>query len=129
MHPIDELFERLSWGSPLEVQQAAIEEARSIQNLWMFVLPGYRKDVWENCARILAEHSDEELEPYLDGMFEWLQDMNWPGAFIIFDRMKRLAEPRRSRRLKAIKARAAKLDDDEWIYYLNELEQAIRSEG
>jgi len=29
MHPIDELFERLSWDRPAEVQQAAMEEAES----------------------------------------------------------------------------------------------------
>lgn len=31
--------------------------------------------------------SDEELEPYLISLFEWVQDMNWPGATLIFNRL------------------------------------------
>lgn len=129
MHSIDEFYERLSWGSQPEVQKAAVEEARSIQSLWLFVLPGYRKDIWENCARILAERSDEELEPYLYPILKWMQDMNWPGAFIIFDRLQRMPESRLSYGLRLRRQEAVKLEDDVWLENLDELERAVRSEG
>ena len=33
------------------------------------------------------QKKDEELAKYCIKLFEWLQDMNWPGAEIIFDRL------------------------------------------
>lgn len=36
----------------------------------------------------MADKSDEVLAPYLIPLFEWLQDMNWPGAYRIYDRLK-----------------------------------------
>ena len=34
--------------------------------------PRHNKNVWENCAAIIAEKSDEELETYLTELLEWL---------------------------------------------------------
>lgn len=51
-----------------------------------------RKNVWENCAKVLSECSDEELSPYLAELMVWLQDMNWPGAFCIARRLRKMQE-------------------------------------
>ena len=48
----------------------------------------HNQNVWENCAAILAKRSDEELSYYLVELLEWLQDLNWPGALVILDRLK-----------------------------------------
>ena len=45
------------------------------------------KNVWNNCAKILSDKSDEELSPYLPELFRWLKDLNWPGAICIYDRL------------------------------------------
>lgn len=43
--------------------------------------------MWNNCAKILSDKSDEELSPYLPELFRWLKDLNWPGAICIYDRL------------------------------------------
>ena len=54
------------------------------------------KHVWENCAKIFISKSDEELSPYYGALFEWLQDMNWPGAELIYDRLIKVKDPQLS---------------------------------
>ena len=48
------------------------------------------KSIWENCAKVLISKEDQELNLYLISMFQWLQDMNWPGAELIYERLKRM---------------------------------------
>ena len=54
----------------------------------MLILPPVAPSAWECCAQVLCKKSDMVLEPYLSGPLEWLQDLNWPGALIILERLK-----------------------------------------
>ena len=45
---------------------------------------------WENCAKVICEKTDEELNKYTCEMLEWLQDINWPGAFLIMERLEKM---------------------------------------
>ena len=129
MHLFDDFYSRLSWSSPEEVQKSAIEEASSIQNLWLFIQPMILpnpKAVWENCAIILAQRTDSELEPYLDRIFEWLQDLNWPGAIIIHNRLLDMEEQMRSEQLARSQKQAQRENDDEWLFNLKYLQDKIR---
>ena len=66
-----------------------------IKDIQAFIQPcteSYNKNVWDNCALIISKRSDAELLPYLDKLFAWLQDMNWPGAFCILDRLRKYAK-------------------------------------
>lgn len=87
---IDELFDMLSWRSDEETQRRGIELAKHTQCYSVFLQPHgltHDKDVWENCAKILSEYPDEILKYCTLEMLEWLEDMNWPGAEIILDRL------------------------------------------
>lgn len=89
---IDEIIDMLVWNRPEEVQKEGLRLAREVKCLNAFVQPcfsGYSKNVWDNCALVLAERSDEELQPVIIELFRWLEDMNWPGAECIYDRLKR----------------------------------------
>lgn len=89
---IEKIFNMIDWNNREDIQQEGIELARQIENIEMFLqpdIPLYSKNIWENCAKILSKKSDEVLKPYLIPLLEWLQDINWPGAFIILDRLKR----------------------------------------
>ncbi len=88
MLDIDQIFEMLSSYSNEGDQSKGIEEAKKIRNLSVLIQPMESKSLWENCAKVLATKSDELLDPYLVPLFEWLQDMNWPGADIIYNRLK-----------------------------------------
>lgn len=86
MVDITEIMDMLDWHMPAEIQTEGISLARNIGTITPFIqplTPKHNKNVWENCAVIISERSDEEIKPHLPEVLEWLQDMNWPGAFCI----------------------------------------------
>ena len=86
-YSIDRIMEMLSIDNPIEIQNRGIELAANTRFLSVFIMPIEDKGVWENCARIIANKSDTELQLYFFDLLEWLKDMNWPGAYIIYDRL------------------------------------------
>lgn len=86
-YSIDEIYEMLSWNNDISVQIKGITEGNRIKNLSVFIMPIETKAIWENCAKILVSKSDDELSLYYFKLFQWLQDMNWPGAYLIYDRL------------------------------------------
>ncbi len=90
MSTIDELLDKLSWNMPADIQSEGVNEAREFYSIKCFFQPcdkKHSKDVWENCANIIASRTDDEIEPYIVDMFLWLEDMNWPGADTIYNRL------------------------------------------
>ena len=61
---IDTLFVMLDEEQPTEVQEAALREARKIKSLSVFMQPIEYKWSWENCAKVICEKTDEELDKY-----------------------------------------------------------------
>ena len=95
-YSIDEIYDLFMWDNQLSNEeneakaQKGIEAAKQIKNLFPFmrpivVPPKKSKSVWEPCAKVVAMRSDEELLPYIFLLLEWVQDLNWPGAEIIYD--------------------------------------------
>jgi len=118
---IDDLFEMLSWNSDSETQAKGRMIASQIKSLFIFLQPTGNKSVWENCAKILSEKSDENLEMYLYQLLEWIQDINWPGAFIVLDRMKRFSAKKIKGPLQYCIKQAMTSQDNEWLDYLSML--------
>lgn len=88
---IDYIMNLIDWNSSIENQNKGIKLAKDVKCINVFLQPcdnKYNKNVWDNCAKIIAKRCDKELEPYLHELFEWLMDMNWPGADSIFERLK-----------------------------------------
>jgi hypothetical protein len=73
----------------------------------------FNKNVWDNCANIICEKSDKELEPYLMQLLEWIQDLNWPGAMRIFNRLETYSDRSSILALRAICIELANLNSDE----------------
>ena len=95
MVDITEIMDMLDWHMSSEIQIEGISLARNIETIIPFIqplTPKYNKNVWENCAVIISERSDKEIKPHLPKVLEWLQDMNWPGAFCILDRLKNYSD-------------------------------------
>ena len=57
----------------------------------MKIVPSDKFD-FEACNNLLSA-SDEDVIKNIDELFEWLQDMNWPVAPKIIERLKLLEEP------------------------------------
>lgn len=79
-----ELVGKLHWYCPAEEQKLAIEEIVQRVNfdLSLLIRP-ISKMYWDNAALVLSRMKFERLLPIMDGLFEWLQDLNWPGANMI----------------------------------------------
>ena len=95
MVDVTDIMDMLDWHKPSEIQAKGISLARDIETIVPFIqplTPKHNKNVWENCAKIIAERNDEELKPYLIELLEWLQDMNWPGAFCILNRLQKYSD-------------------------------------
>ncbi len=92
MDSIDYIMGLLDWNQSTNEQEKGLKLAGNIECINAFLLPcnkNYNKNVWDNCAKILSNRTDEELTPYLLQLLEWLRDFNWPGALCIFDRLKK----------------------------------------
>lgn len=127
MADITEIMDMLDWHMSSEIQAEGISLARNIETIIPFIqplTPKYNKNVWENCAVIISERSDEEIKPHLPEVLEWLQDMNWPGAFCILDRLQKYEDIDSLNKSLMICLRKAKmLNDETWECNLNMLLQ------
>ena len=129
MVDITEIMDMLDWHMPSEIQIEGISLARNIETIIPFIqplTPKHNKNVWENCAVIISEKSDEIIKPHLAELLEWLQDMNWPGAFCILDRLKKYSD--KNSILSAINIclqRAKNCNDEIWEGNLLMLQQML----
>lgn len=113
-------MERLSWSNTMDDQEKAVSELANSRDIDLkaLIMPSGRKDCWANCARVICARSDQEIIGIALEMFEWLQDLNWPGATDIVSRLKELPADV-LRRLYRISLEKAKRDD-EWLFSLRE---------
>ena len=128
MIDIDYIMGLLDWNKSIADQAEGIKMAENIENINVFLQPcskNYNKNVWDNCAKILSARSNEELSPYMIELMEWLQDMNWPGAFCIFDRLKGMVNEQLFQYSYTICLKCARaLDDETWESNLKMLNEA-----
>lgn len=126
---LDEIYESFIWDSSYTDDEyeskisVGINEAKKYKYLYPFiqpVIPEKSKCIWEPCAKVIALKKDEELKPYLYLLFEWLQDLNWPGAYIIFDRLLKMPYSLLKDELNYCKLRAEKEKDELWLMALED---------
>lgn len=87
MVDIDYIFELIKSDNK-QVIDKGITLARDVKHLDAFIKPcRYGSYTWEICASIICDRSDEELFPYLDELFCWIEDIRMPGAKIVFERL------------------------------------------
>ena len=67
MVDITEIMDMVDWHMPSEIQSKGISLARNTETIIPFIqplTPKHNKNVWENCAVIISERSDEEIKPH-----------------------------------------------------------------
>ena len=131
MVDITEILDMLDWRMSSEIQSKGISLARNIETISLFIqpiTPKHNKNVWGNCAEIIAEKSDEKLKLYLLELLEWLQDMNWPGAFCILNRLKKYSDKNYIyNAINVCMEKARKCEDAVWESNLRLLLEALGS--
>lgn len=125
MYGIDEIMNMIDWNQSSENQEMGLKLADSINCINVFLQPKDKKNnknVWENCAKVLSKKTDEKLQPYLEELLEWLQDLNWPGAITILERLLYYKDTERLAMVfKECVNRAFLLGEDKWLVNLSEL--------
>ena len=129
MCDIDYIFDLIDWNQPQEIQKRGLELAKSVKSINAFLQPcdkKYNKNVWDNCAKILYERGDEELRPYLGRLMEWLEDMNAPGAFVVFDRLLLFRDKQWLKYIISVYMKEAELlSENVWFENLNNLNSML----
>ena len=118
---IDTLFVMLDEEQPTEVQEAALREARKIKSLSVFMQPIEYGWSWENCAKVICEKTDKELDTYICEMLKWLRDLNWPGAFLVMERLEKMDSQLLVYAVGYQVKQAILLKDNEWLTYMSYL--------
>lgn len=133
---IDEIYNLLMWDNQLSDEeneikaQRGIDAAKQIKNLFPFIQPitvppEKSKPVWEPCAKIVAMRSDEELEPFMFMLLEWIQDLNWPGELIIYNRLAQIPFNTIEFAFKHSRIKAEQTNDSCWLAVLDDLYEDI----
>lgn len=117
------IIDDLSWNCTENVQIETINRILSDKEFDYSILlqPINRKDCWENCAIILANLDDKLLIKYIHELLEWIQDLSWPGALIILERLKRFPNDMIKESLCFEKKIAIETNDIEWQNNLSEI--------
>lgn len=124
MYNINKIYKMLNWKNPIKTQLRGVELAEKVENLSLLIQPPAEPSVWELCAKVISQKNDNVLEPYLDELLEWLQDLNSPGALTILDRLKMFSGNELKERVENAVVNATKMPNEEglrWLDYLSEL--------
>ena len=117
----------LSWNNPEEVQKKGLELACGIKypgNFFQPFIDEESKSLWNNCALILSDKTDEELKYWLLQCFRWLQDMDCPGSKIIAERLRKYSDTESLERERKKAVRIVRiLNSKEWLESLNQVGQ------
>ena len=73
---------------------------------------------------MIIEKKDKELAPYMSLLLKWLQDLNWPGALLVLERLKHVEPKFIIRDLEKAINEATQNNDLAWIEFLSELTES-----
>ena len=122
---ITEIMKMLDWNNSAEEQKKGLTMAKKVKILNVFLQTFdkvFNKNIWENCAKVICSKSDEELTPYFGKMIEWTQDLNWPGAEVILERIKKIKNKELIKvTLDKYIITAKALKDMDWTNILNDI--------
>jgi len=125
MNDIQYIYQMLNKKSAPKIQEEGFALANTIDDLSLLIMPPAPPSVWESCAQILFEKPDEVLEPYLDRLLEWLQDLNWPGAAVILSRLKTVSGGKLKRLIVDRVTDANNLKNEEGMMWLDNLSELL----
>lgn len=121
------IIDMLSWNRSEKIQK----EGRYLINqkpnfdYKTLILPDGRKDCWTECAVIICELDNCNIIKLLPDLFVWLQDMNWPGAKEISERLSKIPKSIISSIVEEAIAIAIRMDDEQWASNIRTMKDTI----
>lgn len=117
---VNKLLFQLSWDNSIAVQNEAVNQLVSYVDLDLtLLLQPLNKSYWDNAARVLFLKGYPIIKSIIPQLLEWIQDLNWPGATIIFELLQSVPKPLLLSYIES-SIKKAKLDNDEdWLINLN----------
>lgn len=110
-----DILKNLSWDSTAEQKKSGFIAALQENEHKYLLQPIDYPSSWDNAAIVFLMLSDEEIEPYLFNLLEWIQDINWPGATWILDRLQRVSAEFLVRPLESAAKMASNNNDEIWL--------------
>lgn len=91
---VSSLIEKLSWDTPVEEKEDAIQKLYCIkeEDLHLLLQP-ISKSYWDEAAEVVISLGYPRVNSILPGLLEWIQDINWPGASRIADFLREIRDP------------------------------------
>lgn len=131
-YSVDEIYDLLTWDNQLSHEeneakaQKGIDAAKQIKNLFPFIQPilvppENSKLAWDSCAKVVAMRDDADLMPFIFLLLEWVQDLNWPGAITIYDRITRIPYSFIEFAFQQTRTKAEQIHDSYWLAVLDNL--------
>ena len=120
LHEMEETIKFLHWNNSDSATEKAIEclAMDSDMDLNLLIQPVLGKGYWDNCAEVLRRKGYPIIEPVTKKLFEWLQDMNWPGSETIYKLLKTYPKICFMKYyINAIMSAITDKDED-WLYWL-----------
>lgn len=114
----EKILQEMSWNTPSETQQNAINKALKHENISFLMQPIMYKSSWENCAKVISQKSEKELKPYLNELLKWIQDLNWPGALEILKVLRNISWENKKKEYEKTINIALEKGDFIWIFNL-----------
>jgi hypothetical protein len=116
----DQLIISLSWTTTASEREHAIDELTHIddQLLYMLVLPGEDKSLWQGAALALQRIGYPRIGVVMPQILTWLQDLNWPGAREIFDTLVQIDTQILMPHLKKALMEALETRDEDWLMWM-----------
>lgn len=106
-----------------EVQQQGIQSILDDPNIDLELLAFPNIDIMENVSIAFVKMGISKVSKIVPRLFDWLQDLNWPGAQNIFDLLL-TGEPDHIYPIWKQKIdEAQRLNDDEWIFWLRDFKR------
>ncbi len=123
------IYSMLSWNAPGKIRDLTIYvmSRSSRYDLKKIIQPtrlfkSQSKRCWENCAKIISSKNMSEMsDDVIDSLFKWLQDMNWPGAEIIYNYFLLSPYDCWIKCLEISIQEAINKNDDQWLTSLHDL--------
>ena len=125
---INDIYAKLSFGETEMIEELSDLVARDPCDIIFFLQTPTRKDLWHSEASVIVRQDDSIIERYIMNLLDWLFDLNWPGADLLYDRIVKMpANSKIDRAITETIAYASKCAEfnmyyNRWIHVLESLQ-------